>query len=241
MSLSTVRVPMMRLSTLTVMGLLLCSGASAQILQYGDVDLLGTGNWSSDPTTDATLNGLAPGVSTFSSVSQGHGFPFSPSPGEFAGTDQIYTGSNQSASGDGYSGFAGRLATAQTLTMDYSSLVDGTIDSLTLGIAADDFQRPLFGNPFTAKINGTLYQPLTDVLNQLSQTGPQTQFFTIGLPTDLLLSSNVLTLTIDEGGNGSDGWAIDFLTIGVKTTVPTPGVLGIGLAASPLALRRRRK
>jgi hypothetical protein len=221
-------------------GLLAASLASAQTLQYGDADLLGTGSWSSDPTAGATLVGLAPGVSTFAALSQGHGFPFSPSPGEFPGTDQIYTGSAQTMPGDGYSQFDGRLQTAQTVTMDYASLVDGPIESLTLGIAADDFQQPVWDNLFTASINGVVYQPLTDLLNSLNQTGPQTQFFAIGLPTNLLAGSNILTLTIDEARTGSDGWAIDFLTIGV-TTVPTPGVLGLGLAASPLALRRRRK
>jgi hypothetical protein len=28
----------------------------------------------------------------------------------------------------------------------------------------------------------------------------------------------VLTLTIDDGGDGGDGWAIDFLTVAVTTS-----------------------
>jgi MprA protease rhombosortase-interaction domain-containing protein len=41
-------------------------------------------------------------------------------------------------------------------------------------------------------------------------------------------------LAIDQGGNGGDGWAVDFLTVGVTTTpVPVPGALL--LAASGLA------
>jgi hypothetical protein len=38
----------------------------------------------------------------------------------------------------------------------------------------------------------------------------------------------VLTLSIDQGGDGGDGWALDYLTVGVTTqqtptsTVPEP-------------------
>jgi hypothetical protein len=46
----------------------------------------------------------------------------------------------------------------------------------------------------------------------------------------LLDPSNVLTLAIDEGGNGGDGWAVDFLTVGVGTahgqcTPPPPDMV----------------
>ena len=44
------------------------------------------------------------------------------------------------------------------------------------------------------------------------------QFFSIGLDPASLDESNVLTLTIDEGGDGGDGWAVDFLTVGVETS-----------------------
>ncbi len=229
----------MRSLVLISVGFLVASAASGQVLQYGDADLLGTGTWSTDPKTGATLTGLAPGVSTFSSHIQGHGFPFDPSVGEYPGTDQIYVGSNQTGFSDGYSSHAGRKAGPQVITMDYASLIDGSVETLTLGICADDFQRPAFGNPFTALINGEVYQPLTDILNGLSQTGPTAQFFTIGLPVGLLSKDNVLTLSIDEGGSGGDGWAIDFLTVGVTNVVPTPGAIGL-LAVLPMMSRRKR-
>jgi len=62
------------------------------------------------------------------------------------------------------------------------------------------------------------------VLNTIDQTFPQVQFFTIGLELAGLLPTHVLTLSIDQGGDGGDGWAVDFLTVGV-TVVPAPGSL----------------
>ena len=70
----------------------------------------------------------------------------------------IYVGLVQTGAHDGYSTFGGRLNGPDVITLDYSSLVPGgsTITSLTLGIAADDFQFPPFGQPFTATINGVV-------------------------------------------------------------------------------------
>jgi len=39
----------------------------------------------------------------------GHEFPFTPSAGDFAGTDQIYVRSVQTAAHDGYAGAAQRI------------------------------------------------------------------------------------------------------------------------------------
>jgi len=221
----------MKTGSVTFLSLLLaacCSQSPAQVIMYGDADVLGTGTYSADPTALATLSGLGAGASTFGGPEVSHGFPFMPDVNDFAGTDQIFTSSAQSATGDGYSGFAGRLAGPQTLFLDYSSLVgtDQTIDTFTLGIAADDFQFSLFGQPFTASINGVANSGLTAVLNGLTQTGPQVQFFTIGLDASTLDASHLLTLAIDQDGDGRDGWAIDFLTVGV-TTVPEPSALAL--------------
>lgn len=43
------------------------------------------------------------------------------------------------------------------------------------------------------------------------------QCITIGLNPSLDIGSHILTLSIDDGGGGGDGWAIDFLTVGVTT------------------------
>jgi hypothetical protein len=136
-------------------------------LEFGNENVLGTGTYPSDPKAGATLQGLAPNVVTDATLSLGHGFPFSPGPGDFPGTDQIYVGSNQTGNHDGYSGFSGRLPGPQVVTLNYSSLVSAgqLVTTLTLGIASDDFQFTVFGQPFTASVNGTTDTALTNKLN----------------------------------------------------------------------------
>jgi hypothetical protein len=210
--------------------------AQAQVLMYGDMNVLNSGvSYPSDPRVGATQIGLAPDVVTFANQSFGHPYPFTPYAGDFPGTDQIYTSTNQTAFGDGYSQSNGRLPGPQVLAMNYSSLVPAgqSVQSLTLGIAADDFQFPNFGQPYTANINGFPDAALTNVLNGLDQTGPLVQYFTIGILPSVLLPSDVLTLTINENGNGSDGWAVDFLTIGVGTIpIPEPPAVLLSWAAA---------
>ena len=221
----------------------------AAVLQYGDADVLGTGSYAVDPRTGATLEGLASGAVTFGAPAIGHVFPFTPGAGDFAGTDQIFAGSAQTGFRDGYSS-SPRLNGPQMLVLDYSSLVPSgmAVGTFTLGLAADDFQFPTFGQPFTASVNGVANTALTTVLNGIEQGGPQVQFFTIGIAPSSLLSSHVLTLAIDQGGDGGDGWAIDFLTAGVTlaqpTQIPEPAssalaVLGL-LSLGAFRLRRAR-
>lgn len=221
--------------------------ARADIVMYGTPDCLTTGCYGvSDPTSGATLQGLAPGVITLASSAYGHSYPFTPTVGDFPGTDQIYVGSVQTGTHDGYSGAAERINGPSVFTLDYSSVVGSgqTVGTLTLGIAADDFQFPAFGQPFTATVNGSVDAALTAQLNALDQTGPVVQYFTIGLNPLLDNPSHTLTLSIDEGGDGGDGWAVDFLTVGVTTT-PEPSeyvVLACGLAGlGAMVLRRRQR
>jgi hypothetical protein len=220
-------------------------GASADTLQFGDRDLLNTGAYGSDPTAGAALQGLSPGAVSFGSTSFVHGFPFTPAAGDFAGTDQIYTGSTQTFADDGYSTFAERLSGPQVLTLDYGSLVDAAnpIGTFTLGIMADDFQAAFFGQPFVARINGVIDANLTSVLNSLNLGGPSARFLSVGLDPSALGADHVLTLSIDEGGDGGDGWAIDFLTVGVTsaanvTPLPTTATAAMSLLGL-VALRRR--
>jgi hypothetical protein len=223
--------------------------AHAGVLTFGDKDCLGQACYGViDPTAGATLQGLGAGVITLATNIFGHAFPFSPDAGDFPGTDQIFVGSVQTGAHDGYSVSAQRLNGPQTITLDFSSLIASgqTLTSLTLGIAADDFQFPFFGQPFTASVNGSVNSVLTTQLNALNQTGPQVQFLTIGLSTAVDSGSHLLTLSIDQGGDGGDGWAIDFLTVGVTTegssAVPEPSyapLVAAGFAALLAAARRR--
>jgi hypothetical protein len=180
----------------------------------------------------------------------GHGYPFSPGAGDFAGTDQIYVGNTQTSSHDGYSGASERINGPQILTLDFSALIASgqSLATLTLGIAADDFQFPAFAQEFTATVNGTVDTALTAELNSLNQTGPFVQFFTIGLDPSIDTGSHILTLAIDEGGDGGDGWAVDFLTVGATTqsigAVPEPAAIWFltsAFAALMLAATLRRR
>jgi hypothetical protein len=218
--------------------------AGAGVLMYGDEDLCNTGTYSSDPTAGATLQGLAPDVVTLATNSFPHSYPFSPTAGDYPGTDQIYVGSVQTGAHDGYSSAPQRINGPQVLTFDYSTLVPAgnSIDSLTLGLGTDDFQFPVLGQPFTAMVNGVVNAALTSTLNSLNETTPLEQFISIGISPAALNGSKVLTLSIDEGGDGGDGWAMDFATIGV-TTSPAPEPTTLGLLAIPAVtmLVRRRK
>jgi hypothetical protein len=232
-------------SVLTISFATLAGTARAGVVQYGDADVLGTGyTYSGDPTAGATLQGLQPGVVTFASLITGHIYPPppTPSPNDYPGTDQIYVGPNQTFQHDGYSQSPTRIAGPQVILLDYSALAAGqTVESLTLGIAADDFQNPVWHQPFVVTLNGVNFAPLTDTINGLNQTGPQTQFFSIGLPLSLVNSSHTLTLSINSSGDGGDGWAIDFLTVGVNG-VPSPGSLPlIGFGSLTLLGRTRRR
>jgi hypothetical protein len=237
------------LAALGLVALAVCSTpAAAGIIEYGNENVLNSGaTYPTDPKAGATLSGLAPNVVTDATLTLGHGFPFTPNAGDFPGTDQIFVGSSQTATHDGYAGAASRMNGPQVLTMDYSSQISAgqTVATLTLGIASDDFQFPVFGQPFTAQVNGTTNTALTSKLNSLNETGPVVHFFTIGINPAILSPNNVLTLSINEGGDGGDGWAVDFLTIGVTTAplaspVPEPSSFAL-LAMAGLALAGWRR
>ena len=228
--------------------LLGCNLLHAGTVTYGTVDCLTTGCYgASDPTSGAILQGLAPNTVSSSSNSFGHGYPFTPTVGDFAGTDQIYVGSVQTGAHDGYAIQSQRINGPDVMVLDYSSLVSSgqTVTSLTLGIAADDFQFPEFGQAFTASINGSVDSALSSQLNSLDENGPQVHFFTIGLDPSLDTASHTVTLSIDEGGDGGDGWAVDFLTMGVTTqAVGTPEPTSLTSLASAffgLGLLRLRR
>jgi hypothetical protein len=222
--------------------------AQASSLTFGDLDCLGLGCYgASNPTAGATLEGLAPGAITLATTGFGHAFPFAPAIGEFAGTDTIFVGSTQTGFHDGYSVSAPRVNGPQVLTLDYSSLVGPgqLLTTLTLGIAADDFQFPSFGQPFTARVNGVVNAALTAQLNAVDLGGPVVRFFTIGLNPAVDPGNHILTLSIDQGGDGGDGWAVDYLTVGATVTnaaVPEPStwaMLALGLGGLAAAAARR--
>jgi hypothetical protein len=233
--------------------LLLAGGASvaraSSVEVFGTEDCLTTGCYgASDPTAGATLTGLSAGTVTAASQAYGHSYPFSPTPGDYPGTDQIYVGSTQTADHDGYGGSAQRINGPDVITLDYASLIPTgqSVATLTLGIAADDFQFPVFGQPFIVTVNGTTDAALTSELESLNESGPVVQFFTIGLNPSLDNAGHTLTLSINEGGDGGDGYAVDFLTVGVTTvsSIPEPAIwammlTGFGGIGAAMRLARR--
>jgi len=200
--------------------------SSGAILTFGDKDCLNQACYGvNDPVSGATLEGLATNVITLATLGFQHIYPFSPS-ADFPGTDQIYAGSNQTGAHDGYSSANDRIAGPAVFTLDYSSLVGPglTLATLTLGIGADDFQFPTSGQLFSASVNGATNSALENQLNSTDLSGPTVQFFTIGLDPAIDNPSHILTLAIDVGGDGGDGFAVDFLTVGVTTTQVVGGV-----------------
>lgn len=242
--------------------------ASAQgILEYGNENQDGAGPYASgfDPKAGAALSGLTAGQTTRGMQSSGHTefFPDAPA-GDFAGTDTIYVGSTFTTQAhDGYAGqylyspSPGHVVKGpDSFSLNYSSLLPAgqMLQTLTLGIEADDFQFAKYGNPFTATINGIESPEIESVLNSVVLTDPSSQFFTFGIDPSLLTGSNVLSLSIDEGGDGGDGYAVDFLTVGVTTSgapaaAPVPEasttvslglLLALGLGSLIVTARKRQ-
>ena len=197
--------------------------ATAATLVYGDMDVLGTGSYASDPTAGATLEGLSPGSVTFGAPATSSTATRSSRRRATFGTDRIYVGSVQTGAHDGYSSAASRIDGPQIIELDYAALVPAghALLTLTLGIAADDFQFPSYGQPFAATLNGRSADALTAALNGVDLGGPVVRFLTIGVDPAIDDGSHVLRLAIDQGGDGGDGWAVDYLTLGV-TTAPVP-------------------
>lgn len=262
------------IAALAVFGLSAAHPALAQVtsiapgvLEYGTENQEGAGPYSGgfnpvgfDPKVGATLSGLTAGQTTSGAQSGGHTefFPNAPA-GDFAGTDTIHVGST--FAGQARDGYAGQYLTnpghvvkgPDTFSLDYSSLLSAgqSPQTLTLGILADDFQFPQYGNLFTATLNGVESTQIESALNGTNLSDPSTKFYTFGIDTSLLTSSNVLNLSIDEKGDGGDGYAVDFLTVGVtangspaavpeaSTTVSFGVLLALGLGGMAFAARKR--
>jgi hypothetical protein len=203
------------------------TAVDGQVATYGDRDLVGFHYPpGADPVAGARLTGLAPGAITLSREGFGHGFPFKPGDNQpdgaedYPNTDQIFVGSNQTAGHDGYAQFDDRKKGPALFSLDYSKLVPAgaKIATLTLGIAIDDVQFALWGQAFNASVNGQLNEAISNELNKIDDTGPMTRFFSAGIDPAVLTPDHILTVALDEGGDGGDGFAIDFLTVGVTTS-----------------------
>jgi hypothetical protein len=216
------------------------TSVDGRVATYGDRDLMGFQYPpGTDPTAGARMIGLSPGAVSLATQGYDHGWPITPGTNDPAGsqdypnTDQIFVGSNQTGQHDGYAGFDGRKQGPALFSLDYGQLVPAGArnQTLTLGIAADDFQFPAWGQPFSATVNGQPNDALTRELNTIDETGPDTRYLSVGIDPAILTPNHILTVAIDEGGDGGDGFAFDFLTVGVTTSAG--GSAPAAYAASP--------
>jgi hypothetical protein len=177
---------------------------------YGSENLLGAGfTIGQNPFAGATLRGLTTGATSTASTKFAGPSVITPAVGDFAGTDQVYVGSTQTAA-------AGQVVGPQVLTLDYSPLTQlgHAIKTFTLGLATNGFENPTINSPYTATINGVVSPALSSLLNSIDGAGRVEQFVSIGIDPTTLSPTKTLTITID--GPGGSGWAIDFATIGIN-------------------------
>ena len=177
-------------------------GPDAELMiQLGDMDNFGYGFPKDfDPFT---------GKST-----PAHSYPFQPGDEDAAGTDRIMVVSgHKDAGGDGYTRQTKRPANLpQSLRVGFD-LGATELKDAALQLFVDDFQAPVWGTRYQARINGVEVPLLATTLNALDQTGPIGKLITLQLlPEHLpLLAEGKLKVAIDDPENDvADGFAIDF-------------------------------
>lgn len=177
-------------------------GPDAELMiQVGDLDNFGFGFPERfDPFT---------GKST-----PAHAFPFQPGAKDARGTDRIMVVSgHRAAGGDGYTSGTGRPGNLpQSLRVAFD-LGDTKVTGAALQLFVDDFQSPVWGTRYQARINGVEVPLLATTLNALDQTGPIGKLITVQLlPEHLpLLREGKLEVAIDDPVNDvADGFAFDF-------------------------------
>lgn len=171
------------------------------MVQMGDLDNFGFGFAKDfDPFT---------GKST-----PAHPFPFQPGDKDARGTDRIMVVSgHKAAGGDGYTSGTERPGNLpQSLRVAFD-LGDIEVTGAALQLFVDDFQAPVWGTRYQARINGVEVPLLATTLNALDQTGPIGKLITVQLlPEQVpLLQDGKLEVAIDDPANDvADGFAIDF-------------------------------
>ena len=171
------------------------------MVQIGDLDNFGFGFPAGfDPFT---------GTST-----PAHAFPFQPGDKDARGTDRIMVVSgHKAAGGDGYTGTTERPGNLPQSLRVVFELGDIKVAGAALQLFVDDFQAPVWGTRYQARINGVEVPLLATTLNALDQTGPIGKLITVQLlPEQLaLLRDGKLEVAIDDPANDvADGFAFDF-------------------------------
>ncbi len=188
------------------------------VVRVGDIDNLGFG-WPAG--FDPFLGQSTPP----------HRFPWTPDPGDPAGTDRIMVVSSYSGSPpagqDGYTTSTSRpenLPEPVTLNFD---LRGSRPSSAVLQMFVDDFQAPVWGASYQVRLDGQRAPFIEDVLATLVQTGPVGKLITLPMPSEQLslLDDGRLEIEIDDPTTGAgDGFAIDF----VKLFIDVYGFTNVG-------------
>ncbi|GHB95288.1 OmpA family protein [Thermomonas carbonis] len=143
-----------------------------------------------------------------------HAFPFQPGDKDARGTDRIMVVSgHKAAGGDGYTGTTERPGNLPQSLRVVFELGDIKVAGAALQLFVDDFQAPVWGTRYQARINGVEVPLLATTLNALDQTGPIGKLITVQLlPEQLaLLRDGKLEVAIDDPANDvADGFAFDF-------------------------------
>ena len=171
------------------------------VVQVGDIDNFGFG----------FPDGFDPFTGKSTPV---HPFPFQPGAKDARGTDRIMVVSGfKAADGDGYTSGTerpGNLPQALRVAFELGGI---EVTGAALQLFVDDFQAPVWGTRYQARINGVEVPLLATTLNALDQTGPIGKLVTVQLlPEQLsLLREGKLEVAIDDPINDvADGFAFDF-------------------------------
>ncbi len=148
-----------------------------------------------------------------------HDWPWEVPAGAADGTDRIMLGSSYTGGTilDGYSRTwqaDDDAAHTRPINIEYD-LTGLQVRNALLQIVIDDFQALRWGSEFTVTLNGRAAPFISEIINQVEQTGPVVQIISIEVPESFLdeVASGRLSLFIDEVTETADGFAIDFVKL----------------------------
>jgi OOP family OmpA-OmpF porin len=197
------------------------------VYRYGDIDNFGFG-WPED-------------FDPFSGKSTPrHRFPFYPRPSDPIGTDQIMVVSAYKYRGEeGYKpvrrdGYTSRTRRPDNqpkkmqLTYDLKGV---SVKTALLQLFIDDFQAPSFGSKFRIWINDKEAVYISNLLNEVEQTGPIGKMLSVQIIPEFIpdVKSGKLVIFIDGPDEYvGDGFALDFIRLLVNpNNIPTSIIEGL--------------
>ncbi|WP_179117829.1 carboxypeptidase regulatory-like domain-containing protein, partial [Clostridium sp. BL-8] len=195
------------------------------MVRVGDIDNFGFG-WSS--------------VDPFSGVETAvHSFPFTPGNSDPQGTDRIMTVTGYNTkyttvgtNTDGYTRSNTSYAKiVNPIVMNYNSYLSGvSVQNATIQMFLDDFQPGKAHGvtqgtvQYTATMNGVEIPELSNLINNLDESGPIGKLVTFQIPQrylDLIRTGSISIKFDDTNDCTGDGYAIDFVKLLINKTDAT--------------------